>query len=182
MTHAQLHLTVNERAEQLAQIRRACTYITDDLAIAQFIGVPVELVADQRTKLPRERTPTQTGAGVSDATYHLDERARRSAAEKSCKALLERLIHYGLKHDSDLGMGFEPFMARARELGLAALMATHPRKTNREPWTPSKDATLYALRSDGWTFARIADEFSISRNAAIGRYHRMAHGVEARSA
>lgn len=43
-----------------------------------------------------------------------------SPAVMASKALLVRCIKYGLNHDSDLGMGYEPFMARARELGLAA--------------------------------------------------------------
>lgn len=34
--------------------------------------------------------------------------------------LLRRLIRYGLANDSDLGMGYQAFMGRARELGLAA--------------------------------------------------------------
>lgn len=50
--------------------------------------------------------------------------ASDTAALKSAKigsqALLTRSIIYGLKHDSDLGMGYQAFMARARELGLAA--------------------------------------------------------------
>lgn len=43
-----------------------------------------------------------------------------SPAEIGSKALLIRSIQYGLKHDSDLGMGYHAFMARAQELGLAA--------------------------------------------------------------
>lgn len=59
-------------------------------------------------------------------------------------------------------------------------MASHPRKTHREPWTSHRDAKLVEMRSEGWTFARIAEQFRISRNAAIGRFHRVQHGVEAR--
>lgn len=54
------------------------------------------------------------------------------------------------------------------------------RKTNRQLWTSHRDAELIALRSEGWTFARIAECLRISRNAAIGRFHRVQHGVEAR--
>lgn len=32
--------------------------------------------------------------------------------------LLRRCIRYGLRHNRDLGMGREAFMARARQLGL----------------------------------------------------------------
>jgi len=34
--------------------------------------------------------------------------------------LLKRCIVYGLRHNSDLGMGREAFMSRARELGLTS--------------------------------------------------------------
>jgi len=53
------------------------------------------------------------GATASDT-------AARGSAEIGSQALLIRSIKYGLAHDSDLGMGYEPFMARARELGLVA--------------------------------------------------------------
>lgn len=47
--------------------------------------------------------------------------AQEECAEAlACHALLVRCINYGLKHDSDLGMGYGPFMERARSLGLAA--------------------------------------------------------------
>jgi len=59
---------------------------------------------------------------------------------------------------------------------------TKPRKTRREPWTHHRDTELVAMRSKGWTFAQIAEQFRISRNAAIGRFHRVQQGVEARGA
>jgi len=48
-----------------------------------------------------------------------DDAAKLNAVMAS-QALLIRSIQYGLKHDSDLGMGYHAFMDRARELGLAA--------------------------------------------------------------
>jgi len=43
-----------------------------------------------------------------------------SAEAIASHELLKRSIVYGLRHNRDLGMGREAFMARARELGLAA--------------------------------------------------------------
>jgi len=48
------------------------------------------------------------------------EEAASKNAQIGSQALLVSSIKYGLAHDSDLGMGYEPFMARARELGLVA--------------------------------------------------------------
>jgi len=106
-------------SEQVSRIARACKYIKVDAEIASIFAVPVEVVADIRSSLPPPRAEHPV-SGVSDSTYYLDEQTKRRSAEAASKALLERLIRYGLNHDSDLGMGYEPFMARARELGLAA--------------------------------------------------------------
>lgn len=40
--------------------------------------------------------------------------------EVASHELLKRCISYGLRNNSDLGMGYQAFMDRARELGLAA--------------------------------------------------------------
>lgn len=56
--------------------------------------------------------------GMNGATCSED--ASSKSAAMGSQALLTRCIQYGLRHDSDLGMGYHAFMARARELGLSA--------------------------------------------------------------
>lgn len=49
-----------------------------------------------------------------------------------------------------------------------------PRKTDRlRPWPSDLDDTLMSLVAEGWSFERIARVLSLSRNAVIGRFHRL---------
>jgi hypothetical protein len=112
----QLHLTSYDRAELLAKIRMACRYIKDDRTIAAFLGATVEEVQAERAKLARP-VPAIDEKAPSDEAH----RMWRTAAELSNKRMVRALLQYGLKRDSDLGMGAQAFMTRAREVGLVAL-------------------------------------------------------------
>lgn len=46
-------------------------------------------------------------------------------------------------------------------------------KTNRKLWTEHRDACLMEFAAIGYPFEKIAGLLNISRNAAVGRFHRL---------
>lgn len=50
---------------------------------------------------------------------------------------------------------------------------------NRRLWTASEDAILYEMVSDGVRFKLIGDKLNRTKNACIGRMHRLAEKTEA---
>jgi hypothetical protein len=114
----QLHMTIEDRREQLSRVRMACRYISDDSTVASVLGVPIALVASERSKIKPARASTFAAAGVHDTTYHINDGARREAATKSCSAHLDALIRYGWRHDGLPGLSAGQFRALAEDRGV----------------------------------------------------------------
>lgn len=88
MSGPQMFNTALDRNEQMAQVRKACRYITDDVAIGQYLSISPEIVADERAKLPKNLLRGKIAAGVPASSYGIEDKRIERRLARSSDALL----------------------------------------------------------------------------------------------